>query len=332
MAQPDDCVNTLRAVAHLALREWDLEVTAVELISVSENTVFKVETQCGESLVLRVHRPGYHTLDELLSEQLWTAALNEAGVSAPVPRHAADGRGYVSIRAPGTDTHYHVGLAEWVDGKTLNRVIKTDASEATLMFWFERLGQLAARIHNTAVAWPIPKGFQRHALDAHGLMGEAPFWGPFWVLPQLRKAERQQILHARTAIYRILSDYGKTHGTYSLIHADLHPGNLLVHGDQLHIIDFDDTGFGWHPYELAVALFSYWRRPAFEAIHEALIRGYRAVRAFDDVAVELVRLFILVRALALLGWCHERPELDHGDAIAKLIELACTEAAAWGVA
>ena len=81
-----------------------------------------------------------------------------------------------------------------------------------------------------------------------------------------------------------------------------------------------------------MALFSYWRRLAFEAVHEALIRGYRAVRAFDDVAVELVRLFILVRALALLGWHHERPELDHGDAIAKLIELACTEAAAWGVA
>ena len=76
MAQPDDRVNTLRAVAHLALREWDLEVTAVELISVSENTVFKVETQCGESLVLRVHRPGYHTLDELLSEQLWTARIS----------------------------------------------------------------------------------------------------------------------------------------------------------------------------------------------------------------------------------------------------------------
>ena len=114
---------------------------------------------------------------------------------------------------------------------------------------------------------------------------------------------------------------GKTHATYS-----------LIHGDQLHVIDFDDAGFGWHPYELAVALFFYWPRPSFEATHEALTRGYSTVRAFDDAAVELVPLFILVRALALLGWRHERPELDHGDAISKLIELVCAEATAWGLA
>jgi len=36
--------------------------------------------------------------------------------------------------------------------------------------------------------------------------------------------------------------------------ADLPPGNLLVHKDQLAVIDFDDAGFGWHHYDLAVAL------------------------------------------------------------------------------
>ena len=32
-----------------------------------------------------------------------------------------------------------------------------------------------------------PAAFKRHALDADGLMGEAPFWGRFWEHPALRR-------------------------------------------------------------------------------------------------------------------------------------------------
>ncbi len=331
MAPADAHASAMRAVAEAALREWALDTASVELISVSENTVFKVTAQSGEVWVLRVHRPGYHTLAELLSEQRWTAALHAAGVSVPIPRHTADGRGYVRVQVPGMSEHRYVGLVTWVDGDTVHNVIERDADAATLAFWFDQLGQIAARIHNAATAWPIPDHFQRHAFDAEGLMGDQPFWGPFWVLPQLGQVERQQILKARAAIYRILSGYGKDPSTYSLIHADLHPGNLLIHGDQLHVIDFDDAGFGWHQYELAVALYRYQQHPHFDTIHDALIRGYRSVRAIDDAAVARIPMFMLIRALVWLGWIHERPELDHTESVPDLITHACTQAAELGL-
>ncbi len=331
MAPADALINAMRAVAEAALCEWGLDTVAVDLISVSENTVFKVTAQSGETWVLRVHRPGYHTLAELLSEQHWTAALNEAGVSVPLPRLTADGRGYVCVQVPGTEASRYVGLLAWVDGETVHSVIEQGADEVTLAFRFEQLGQLAARIHNAAVAWPIPEHFQRHAFDADGLMGERPFWGPFWALPQLSQAERELILKARAAIYRILSDYGKDHGTYSLIHADLHPGNLLIRGDQLHVIDFDDAGFGWHPYELAVALFRYQQHPHVDVIHDALIRGYRSARALDDHTVDLIPMFMLIRAMVSLGWIHERPELDHDEAIPNLVARVCAQATELGL-
>ncbi|PON13826.1 aminoglycoside phosphotransferase [Candidatus Entotheonella serta] len=323
--------QAMRVVAETALREWALDVAAMELVSVSENTVFKVSTRSGEALVLRVHRPGYHRLAELISEQRWTAALLEAGVSVPVPRHTSDGRGYVSVPVPGTDEQRYVGLVEWVDGETVHQAIEHNADVASLTFRFEQLGRLAARIHNASVAWAIPNDFQRHALDADGLMGNQPFWGLFWVLPQLSLSQRELILTARDAIYRMLSDYGKNHGTYSLIHADLHPRNLLINGDQLHVIDFDDAGFGWHQYELAVALFSYRDHPHTEMIQDALIRGYRSARDLDDAAVSLIPMFILIRALALLGSIHERPELDHHSDLPDLIALACHHANALGL-
>lgn len=323
--------DAMCTVAETAVQAWTLDVAAIELISVSENTVFKVTTAAGEALVLRIHRPGYHTLQELVSEQRWTAALHEAGVSVPVSRHTPDGRGYVCVPIPGTDEQRYVGLVAWIDGETVHSTLKDNADIALIALRFEQLGQLAARIHNASAAWPIPDDFQRHALDADGLMGDTPFWGPFWALPQLSAEQQGLILKARDAIYRVLSDYGKNQGTYSLIHADLHLNNLLINNGQLHVIDFDDAGFGWHQYELAVALFSYRDHPHADVIHDALIRGYRSARALDDAAVALIPMFILIRALALLGWIHERPELDYHSDLPALIAFACAQANALGL-
>lgn len=330
MAQPLDRA-TLRAIAERALDEWDICAAELELISISENTVFRVDTGTGETYVLRIHRPGYHNLAELNSEQQWTAALKRAGIGVPLPRLTPEGHGYATVPVPGSTETRHVGIVEWFDGVTLSSIIAEAADMEALALHFDQLGRIAARIHNQAVSWQIPKGFQRHAFDAEGLMGDTPFWGPFWILPELKAAEREHILNARRVIYRTLSDYGKDGETYSLIHADLHPHNLLVNGDQLHVIDFDDSGFGWHQYEIAVALDAYRKPPHFEVARDALIAGYRSERAISDAAIELLPMFLLIRSLALLGWLHERPEHNKGDRVRNLIQSACRQAEALGI-
>lgn len=330
MAQPLNRA-ILRAIADRALDEWDICAVQLELISISENTVFRVDTDAGETYALRIHRPGYHTLAALSSEQQWTAALKQAGIGVPLPRLTRDNRGYATVPVPGTLETRHVGIVEWFEGVTLSSIMAQAGDTQTLALHFNQLGRIAARIHNQAVSWQIPKNFQRHAFDADGLMGDAPFWGPFWVLPELKAAERAYILNARRVIYRTLSDYGKAAGTYSLIHADLHPHNLLVNGDRLHIIDFDDSGFGWHQYEIAVALDAYRQPSQFEVARDALITGYRLERALSDTAIELLPMFLLIRSLALLGWLHERPEHNRGDRVRRLIQSACRQAEVLGM-
>ena len=54
MAQPLDRA-TLRAIAERALDEWDICAAQLELISISENTVFRVDTDTDEIYVLRIH-------------------------------------------------------------------------------------------------------------------------------------------------------------------------------------------------------------------------------------------------------------------------------------
>ena len=321
---------TLRTVANQALKEWDLDGSQIELVNHSENIVFRVVTASNEAYGLRMHRPGYHSLAELNAEQQWTEALDDVGIGVPIPKKARDGRGYAPVYIPGMDETRYVGMVEWIEGEPLHSVLEQTPAEEVIEY-FRQTGRIAAQIHNQSTEWPIPAGFQRHAFDADGLMGERPFWGNFWDLPQLTKAERQRIQSARHAIHRILSDYGKEQGTYSLIHADLHSGNLLVNGNQIHVIDFDDSGFGWHQYELAVALFHHLDDPNLDALHEALLAGYQSERTLEDSAIDLIPLFILIRALALIGWTYARPELGRDERISGLIAFACERADALGL-
>ena len=94
-----------------------------------------------------------------------------------------------------------------------------------------------------------------------------------------------------------------------MIHADMHPGNLLVDGDALTVIDFDDAGFGWHQYDIAVALIYYRLKPYFPEIERAFVQGYRSQRAISAAELALVPMFMLIRNMVQMGWIMLRPEL-----------------------
>ena len=67
-------------LARGALAPYGLDPgSRVELINVSENWTYRVDTPDGARYALRVHRPGYHTADEIESELRWIDALRYDG-------------------------------------------------------------------------------------------------------------------------------------------------------------------------------------------------------------------------------------------------------------
>lgn len=317
--------KSLTMLAERALSEWLLEGARLEPISIWENVVFRVNKD-GQTYVLRIHRSWYHTLEELNSELVWTAALREYGLNVPEPLLTKDGQGYITKCLPGSDETRNIGVLKWVEGNILGDVIKPDSKDLNKVCdYFEQLGSIAAVIHNQSAVWNVPAGFTRHAFDVEGLVGDTPFWGPFWALPQLLPQQRDLLEKARKIIGETLAAYGKSPDTYSMIHADLHMGNLVVGRKGIHVIDFDDAGFGWHQYELAVALHSYRDHPKFEMIVKAFFNGYRKDRALDAESIALLPLFLLVRTLVNLSWIQQRPELGQEREIPAMIEEACKE-------
>ena len=295
-----------------ALDAFPVNCSSIEFISQSENFSYHVRTTDERSYVLRLHRPSYHNLSELESEQVWTEALLDAGIDVPIALRTIDGRRYGRVNCP--DGWRYAGMLEWVEGKLLWEVI--DSSDTVSRppqlgeDPFRLLGRLIAELHEHAIHWEVPESFSRHSLDVDGFVGESPFWGRFWESPELDKAHRSNLASMRSSIKEILTEYEHDSRPYSLIHADLHASNVVVQGSRLHIIDFDDSGFGWHAYDLAVALHNLRDSPRYSQFKASLLSGYSDVRVISTREVEMIELFLVVRSLASIGWVTARHELN----------------------
>jgi Ser/Thr protein kinase RdoA (MazF antagonist) len=314
----------LARLAALVRTRWNLECTSVEPIKVRENAVYAVHLRNGDKVVLRIHRCGYHSDAALSSERTWMGALAEGGID--VPRHVLSntGKSFESMDIEGFEGRRQVDVFHWISGQQLGSVEQgLAASTRTVGDVYRNVGSLAARVHNQACSWPIPGNFTRHAWDAEGLAGENPLWGRFWELQELSPSQRELFVRLKRELFTDLTEFGTAADRYGLIHADLVPENILVDGDTLQVIDFDDAGFGWHVFELATSLYFIRRDPTYEEARDALIEGYRQVRALPDAHLALLPMFLAARGTTYLGWVHtRRGEPAAQEMTPQLIEMA----------
>lgn len=313
------------AIALAALPFWNLPIQQPELVQHRENTVFSVRDALGARFALRIHRSGYHSATALRSELLWMAELSRAGLEVPNPLPARNGQVSVEVKAGSI-----VDLLSWLDGKPLGATGKPlDRESDEIAQIFTAVGRQMAELHNISDRWQRPDDFSRHTWDAEGLVGDEPFWGRFWELEDLTADQSLLLIDARELLRTELPRPGKEDLDYGLIHADLVRENILVFGNSVRFIDFDDAGFGWRLFEIATALIKNRAEPDYPALKAALIDGYRQNRSLSDADLARLPLFELARSLTYLGWAQQRrnePGMDQRlpRMIAQAIELAET--------
>lgn len=326
----DTAARIFTPAAREAMRAFPVEPGDLELVSVSENATFRVtDRRDGGAYVLRLHRPWYHTHEELLAERTWIRALADAGIAVPTPLTTRDGAEYAAVTVTATGERRFAGLVRWTDGTLLADLLRNETDTLVIGRAYTQLGAVAAAMHNQSSAWRPPDSFQRHALDTDGLMGAAPFWGPFWEHRTLSADQRRLLIDARDRLRSVLHGYSRSAATYGLIHADLHPRNVLSDGDRLTVIDFDDSAFGWHAYDIAVALLPYQHVADFAAIEDAFFAGYAAVRPVSDTLRAQVPLLRMARGMVQIGWFHQRPELALPASFSAMVSDVCAQCAAF---
>ncbi|MGX9351956.1 phosphotransferase enzyme family protein [Shimia sp. W99] len=301
-------------VVQQALPFWGLQGADVSLLAQRENHVYAVR-QGATKYALRLHRPGYRTAPELVSELDWMMYLSQQGLHVPAPIPTHDGSYLAKI---GT---IHVSLLTWLDGTPIGE--GSEISEGSPTQIARMVGREMARLHDLTDNWDCPNAFVRPNWTADALLGENPLWGRFWEHPHLSPDQKNLLLKTRS---RASLDLHALEADAGLIHADLLTENILLWNDGLGILDFDDCAIGYRSFELATFLLRYVERSDFCDIRTALSGGYAARRAIPAAELDLM---LLLRALTYVGWIIPRLHEPGGETrsnrmIARATSLANT--------
>lgn len=287
---------------NLALPLWEgLDGAEVSLLNYSENQTFAVSSKAGERFCLRVHRPGYHRRAAIESELAWLAAVrSNTIVTVPMVVPGKNGLPLQRILSGKGQTFLAV-LFRFIPG------VEPSLEESPVSL-FKKLGQFAASLHNHASAWHLPPSFERPTWNASTILSSDGLWGNWRTAPGVGEDDRPILQQLEDALHEQLAAYGTAANRFGLIHADMRLGNLLLQGNDLALLDFDDCGFGWFTYDFAAALSFHEAHPAAPACLTAWLEGYRQIRQLEDADIGSIETMVMLRRMALLAWTGSHAE------------------------
>ncbi len=287
-------------LANQSLARWpDTAGGVATLINLSENHTFRIDGPGEARHVLRLHRPRYQSPATIGSELAWLAALGSA-TDIPVPRPLAgtDGEMLQEVAAD----RYAVLFAFEAGSEP--------SPDQDLVQLFAVLGRYAATAHSHAANWQQPERFVRPIWDAVGLLEPAGLWGDWRKAPHVEGPVFDDLQRLENRLRADLRAYGTDIDRFGLIHADMRLANLLVDGERVTVLDFDDCGFGWFLYDLAASLSFLETSPQVPALIRSWLTAYMAIRPLNADDIGMIDAMILLRRMALLAWIGSHVETD----------------------
>jgi len=310
-------LECLRELAVAALANYGLAgASPPVLINLSENATYRIDDPAsGNRFAMRVHREGYHSKNAIASELAWLQALrNDGVVITPIPVPGKDGDLIQSVGHPAMARPRNVVLFKWEAG--IEPSEKDHLTEK-----FKILGEVTAKMHRHSRGWRRPKNFERHVWDFSTSLGDRPHWGPWRDGMGLDAAKEKLFADAVGLIERRLARFGQGPERFGLIHCDMRLANLLVDGDTVKVLDFDDSGFSWHLYDAATAVSFFEHEPHVPELMEAWVEGYRRVHELPAEDEAEIPTFVMLRRMILVAWIGSHSETD----LAQSMGVAYTE-------
>lgn len=318
-------MRRMRQLAQAAIDAYGFADARFQFVRTAGNTMFRVfvdnprPTPVADDrykegqFLLRIHQPGYQTTGAIALEMAWLAGMSrDANLPVPEPVPTLDGRVLTQVSIAGVPEARNCSLLRWVNGRFLSQGIRPHHLRAQ--------GRLMARMHDFAAHWQPPAGLTKRRWDWDGLFKEVEGTdlpaGEVWPLvPEQYVAPFETVTQQ---VRQVMDDWGKGPDVYGLIHADLGvDANVLFWRGEARAIDFDDSGFGYWMYDLAVSLEHCRDDEAYPQLRDALLDGYAEFRSLPEEQLESLELFMaafyvylgLWAAAMTLRYPHYRQEL-----------------------
>ncbi len=250
-----------------------------------ENRVYQIGIEDDHPVVAKFYRPGRWSDDAILEEHQFTLELADQDLPVVEPLEIA-----------GTTLHFigsfRVAVYECRGGRA------PDLDNFDLL---RQLGRLVARIHLIGET----RSFQfRPAIDINSYGVEScEYLLNHGFIPEELIPAYESI--AELVLSGIEACYERAGATREIrLHADFHPGNVLVANDRFHIVDFDDTRTGPAVQDLWMFLSGDQNEQAPQLA--ALLRGYQEFRRFDARELNLIEALRSLRIMHYAAWIARR--------------------------
>jgi Ser/Thr protein kinase RdoA (MazF antagonist) len=296
----------LRQLALSALETYGLAGAHLSFIQYFENIIYRVDVTGKTTLkhasspyldnryVLRIH--AMSDRDAIASELTWLKALSqEAGLSVPMPVKTLKGKLLATIVTPDMPNGRVVSLMHWLDGRKYQKGLQPEHIRA--------LGQAMAELHNFSSGWQPPAGFSRPHWDWEAQLGGSMFRYSMDELINSMPARFQQpFMEISQTGKQLMEKLGKSPRAYGMIHADLYPENVLFKAGKAYPIDFEDCGYGYWMWDIAVALCEWAWSEKWERMRDAFFDGYGRNRTLPRDQLQQLDLFVALQYATMVLW------------------------------
>jgi Ser/Thr protein kinase RdoA (MazF antagonist) len=270
--------------------------------ALTENWTYRVQGSSADPLVLRIYRPGGRSPAEIMSELAWMGAIRDGSDSlVPGIVPTTGGSQLLELTRGATLEPCYCVMFTYAPGR--------EPAEDELAAWCPQLGAITARLHQHASSWIQPSWFRRPRWDVSTMLGDRPHWGP-WQSSVTDAEELRQLERLAEVVTARLRRFGEGPERFGLVHADLRLANLLVDGDRITVIDFEDCGLSWYLYDLACALTFNEGRGDVRELIALWVDGYRQVEQLSSEDEKEIDTFLMLRRLMLTAYAELRRDTE----------------------
>jgi Ser/Thr protein kinase RdoA (MazF antagonist) len=297
--------NRFKRLGEIALQRYGIEQAKLTFVSDTASVVFRVRVK-NRVYALRIdpESPTSQLVTWLRAELLWLQAIRrDTDILVPAPVVAQDGALVSVVAMPGSTAAHPVSLLHWLPGALVGAGTTLDIAA--------QMGALMARLHDHTEQFHLPADADRSHTDWRKLA----YWHDMQNnTSKTLTPEQREICAAASKRLLIEIDQIGTDRDYGLVHADMHPGNCLLHDGQLGLIDFGDCRYASHFYDMSVPLTFWHEFLEYEALRAAFFEGYSQVRPLSARCESAVHTFMIARAFDNIEWIHfDWPSLTHHD-------------------
>lgn len=269
------------------LAQYKLAGSTFKNVNHGFNSSFKVDAPDGCSYALRINTNSKKSAAQVEAEiRLLELIAAKKVIDAPVPVRTSSGHAYSKNNLDFLRLDVTAVLNHWIDGEDLGDEI-TDAE-------LIQLGAAMAKLHK------FSKDIPDELVNIFPRIDRTLFNSP----DNLRKDEPRFDAEMRSLIDQafeiseaVFAEISKNSDPI-VIHADLHPSNVLKTTTGIAVIDFDDVGVGYKIQDLAITFFYLRDMPGKE---DLVLEGYRSVSELPKLKESHVEALLLSRQLLLLN-------------------------------